>query len=249
MNNGYVFVTNRNPNFLKLLDIAVCSVLAFSDKKIEIFGINFDYQERIDDRILVKRLNLPVENFNNICMSKLSSIINCSFDGGIYLDADTIINRETDVLFSILDRIVDLPILPEHEGSKIAVNDHNLLNLMKFFGVKHPTQPYVHADTIIFNHKCKMFFKQCIEMSDLLIKNGGQHFAGDEGIVNINLWKNKAKDCYIDLCDPNYQYFENKLGLIRGQVIDWDYFVCHGCKDIGRANRILEELKKRDGTI
>jgi hypothetical protein len=42
--NGYVTFVNNNPIYLELTNILVESVLNFSDKKIEVFAINFDYK-------------------------------------------------------------------------------------------------------------------------------------------------------------------------------------------------------------
>ena len=70
MNEGYVVFVNNNPEYLKLCDILVESVLQFSKKPIEVFSINFDYVHS-NKRVISNRIDLKTCNFETICYSKL----------------------------------------------------------------------------------------------------------------------------------------------------------------------------------
>lgn len=244
MDNGFVLITNNQSKYLYLLDIAIDSILTFTDKKLEIHGINFDYVP-INKRILSKRINLKTESFDSICSAKYIAILNSQFSHGIYLDSDMIVTKDINNLFSPIYKIESMPLLPLHPTDEQSFNE-----LMRFFNIKRKTQPYLHADLILFNGSCKHFFENCLKMCNRAIYSGVSLYAGDESVINILFWIYGAKKHFLPLCDPNYRCFEKKMGMDMSLLEDisrYVFYTCHGCKNVERARKILSEIKNRNG--
>lgn len=238
MNEGYVTFINNNETYLQLLDVLIESVLHFSEKKIEIFSINFDYNHS-SDRVLTKRINVPNENFETICYSKLYSSINSEFDYGIQLDGDFIITKNMDKLFLETRKITTFPL-----GSLHPDDPNNQQNVMNYLGVTSKSQPYVHA-TYLFSNQCKPFLENCYKLSiDLMSKNIKPNNY-DETILNVMLWKYKSNE-WIDTYDPYYEYFIHKDNT-KITNYNWmenvNFYSCHGIKDYNYAKKILKDLK------
>lgn len=238
--NGYVFVVNNHRKYLDLLGVALDSVLSFSDKNIEVFGINFDYPST-NPRVMSKRIDIRNENFDGICFVKYDAMLRSQFDTGIYLDTDIVATRDTNKLFLNDNLITKYPLLPLHPQ-----DDPNIHYLMSLLGIPKKTQHYVHASIYIFNRRCREFLIQCRATGQYLINHNASSFAGDEGITNCLLWKDNAIDAFMRCCDPNYINFEWKLydGKDDNESL---YYTSHGCKDLERAKKILNHLKGKNG--
>lgn len=248
MKSGYILISNKQ--YLPLLKIAVHSLLEFSKKSIRVFSINFDYISP-DCRVESIRKNLERESFMNICYMKLSAIIESNFDNGIFLDVDMIATRKADNLFEYHKNVSFFPLFPIHPESKQAGEELLKSDAAKFFGIVKNSQHYVHADPCIFTSSSMPFFQECLYMKDVLYRNGISVLANDEGIINLNLWKHGCTENYIKICAPYYLYYEYKLDISNNYQgeIDGEYCLCHGCKDIKKAEIIWNKLVSQNGIL
>lgn len=241
MSEGYVTFIDNNPKYLELLDTLIESVLLFSEKKIEVFSINFDYKHS-SDRVLTKRINISDKNFATICYSKLYSSVNCSFDYGIQLDGDFIITKEMDKLFLETKKIKSTPL-----GSLHPEDPNNQKNIMDYLSVGKKTQPYVHA-TYLFNNNCKPFLEECYKLSQELTKKNIFPYNYDETILNVMLWKYNSNE-WVDTYDPYYEFFidrdEKKIPNYKW-MNNVNFYSCHGIKDPQYAKQILNKLKNNE---
>lgn len=247
MSNGFIFVINNNPKYLSILDIAIRSVLDFTNNSIEIHGINFDYCNLYGDRIIVKRINVEKEDFDSITLSKFTAINNSSFKIGIYLDSDIIITPKLSRLFNIFEyNNISHPILPKHCQSDDAILDRRLQRIVKRCNI-NIGKIYHHANIILFSDRieCRQAMQECLDLGMFMIKNNINFFAGDECVINMILWKKKV-NINLDVCDANYTEFETMLGIKNNGDIDKNslLYVSHGCKDYDRALNIYTNLKK-----
>lgn len=252
MSSGYVFVVNKDKNYLGMATIAIESVLLFGKYPVEIFGIGFDYKSNISSNLMVNRIEInDPESRREIILCKERAIMQSQFEVGVYLDVDTISTRGITKIFDYQDRIGNIPLCPIHCESSTVISNLKARKVMQKMEIQE-SQPYVHADVILFNKECKEFFNDVIEMSKFVVKNRIGTFGVDECLVNLNLWKRKARDKYLEYIDPNYVEFENKMHLSEGEHEDHKdhkYYVCHGCKDIDRIHKIFNEIKRRDGIV
>jgi len=247
MKIGYVTFVNNNSIYLELNNILVDSVLEFSDKSIEVFGVNFDYNYKPNEsRIIRKRYNIFPENFQTICMAKTFSSLNSTFDYGLQCDADMIITPEADEIFKECFKIDDYPL-----GSLHPQDPNNQQEPMRYLGVKTKTQPYLHA-TYLFNKKCEKFFTEVLDLQIKVLNKEVNFTLGnhDETAYNAVLWKYKA-DKYLNTYDPYFTFFIdnyiNKLNVpyptppnILKKI---NYYICHGCKTPNISRDIFQKIK------
>lgn len=241
MNEGYVTFTDNNPKYLSLLDTLIESVLHFSDKKIEVFSINFEYTHS-SDRVINKKINLVDKNFGNICYSKLYASINSEFEYGIQLDSDFIITKDMDKLFIETKKIELTPL-----GSLHPDDPNNQENIMNYLGVTKKSQPYVHA-TYLFANSCKPFLEECYKLSQELNSKNIKPINYDETILNVMLWKyNSTK--WVDTYDPYYEFF---IDRDRDKITNYNwmgnvnFYSCHGIKDPEYAKLVFNKLKNNE---
>jgi hypothetical protein len=235
-NEGYVVFVNENKKYLDLLEILIESVINFSTKSIEVFSINFDYKHS-SDRVISRRVDVPVVNFENICYTKLYSSFNSSFDYGIQLDSDFIITKEMDKLFNDCHKIIKYPL-----GSRHPQDPDNQSQIMSYLGVKEKSQPYVHA-TYLFSKESKPFLEECYNLSKELQSKGIIPPNYDETILNCMLWKNNVND-FVTTYDPYFDFFihrdrnhEHGYG-----TLPINFYSCHAQKDPIEARKILNKL-------
>lgn len=238
MSEGYVTFVDSNPKYLELLDILIESVLFFSDKKIEVFAINFDYNHS-SNSVLTKKINLRDKNFSTICYSKLYASFNSEFDYGVQLDTDFIITKEMNNLFIDCKKIKNLPF-----GSLHPNDPDNQKNIMDFLNVKTKTQPYVHA-TYLFSNTCKPFLEECYKISQELNNKNIIPLNYDETILNVMLWKYESNE-WVDTYDPYFEFFIDK-DKEKITNYNWmknvNFYSCHGIKDPTYAKHIFNKLK------
>jgi hypothetical protein len=237
--DGYVFVINDNKQYIDLLNIAVDSILFFSNKNIEIFSVNFNYVAK-GERIKVIRID-SADDFESMCFLKFKILMESSFENAIYLDSDIIATSKIDDLFLFEDKITHYPLLPLHCGEPGT----DMQGFLNYMNCKNRTQHYVHADIYVSNKKCYDFLKECYDMSIKIKKDNILCFAGDEGLINAVLWKHGVTNEFLPRIDDGWKAFEKKL-----KIHDWPeniadslFYVCHGCKDYIRAKDIFGRLK------
>lgn len=236
MNKGYVTFINNNPKYLQLLDILVESVLLFSENPIEVFSINFDYKHS-SNKVITRRIDVDKVGFDTICYSKLYSSINSSFDFGIQLDADFIINKHMDKLFDEVQNVGKFPVCSIH-----SLDPNNQENIMNILNVKEKTQHYVHG-TYLFTNETKDFLKECFDFSQYCLKNNITPNNYDETILNVMLWKYKVTNNWVYPYDIWYETFlnpKNRLGYPENY--DLKYYSSHGCKDSTLAKDIFNKI-------
>lgn len=242
MNIGYTTFVNNNDTYIKLTDIFVESVLEFSKFNVEIFSINFDYKYKLyNDRIIYRRIDLPIVNFATICYSKLRSSYESYFDYGLQCDADMIITPDSDILFENCKNIIDTPLGSYHPSQFI---NNGIKQIMKLLAVEINTQPYLHA-TYLFSNSCKLFLKECYDISQNFLKKGINPINYDETIYNVMMWKYNKTNSYVSCYDPYYKYFLNEVENEEYDKIDVYRYICHGCKDIQESTHILEKIKNK----
>lgn len=241
MSEGYVTFVNNNKKYLSLLDTLIESVISFSDKKIEVFSINFDF-EHSSNKVLSKKINIVNENFANICYSKLYASFNSEFDYGIQLDSDFILTKKMDNLFSHIKQIGSLPL-----GSLHPNDPNNQTNIMSHLGVSTKTQPYVHA-TYGFSNECKPFLEDCFKLSQDFQKKNIVPLNYDETILNVMLWKHNSNQ-WLDTYDPYYKLFIQR-DFNKIPDYNWmkniNFYSCHGIKDPEYAKQILSKIKNNE---
>lgn len=241
MKEGYNIFIDTNPVYLELMNILIESILAFSNKDIEVFSINSDYKHS-SNRITNYRVNLPEVNFATICYTKIYASLNSSFDFGIQLDGDFIITKEMDKLFEDAKTITNTPL-----GSLHPSDPNNQFQLMKYLGVTRKTQPYVHA-TYLYSKDCKPFFQECYDLSQYLYKNNFNPPNYDETILNTMLWKYGSKR-FVDTYDPYFGYFLDKTKKEEHGydfIENVNFYSCHGIKDPIFAREVFNKLLNND---
>lgn len=238
MNTGFVTYINSNKKYLDLSNIMIESVLKFTDLKIEVNAINFDYSHD-SNRVISKRINTPNESFNIICFSKILACIQSEFDYGLQLDADCIVTPEIVKVFNQENytNINGYVLAPKHPQYPTH-SEH----LIKYFNAPQ-TQPYVHASTFLFNASSKNFLIETYNNCHNALNNGIFLPAQDESILNVTLWKHKVIDKYLDYIDPYYEIFLNRQTEKQFYDKEVKYYICHGCKDPSLAKSILNQIK------
>lgn len=233
-NAGYVVFTDNNPTYLSLTNILVESVIDFSEYKIEVFGINFDYSHS-SDKVISRRIDLSTVNYETICYSKLYSSFNSNFDMGIQLDADFIITKQMDNLFNHNNQNKKFPVFPIHPQ-----DPNNQIQIMDILGVTEKSQPYVHG-TYIFTNDSKDFIKECYDFSQYCFEKNIHPLNADETILNVMLWKNNVKNQWINPYDIWYEIFLDPS--LSGYKTEIDFYSSHGCKDTFVAKQIYDKIK------
>jgi hypothetical protein len=236
MKKGYVTFVNDNPNYLKLCETLIESVIQFTDQEIEVFSINFDYQHS-SNRVISRRVELDRVGFDTICYSKIYSSLNTEFDIALQLDSDFILTKKIDKLFQNINYETTIPIFSLH-----PLDPNNQKNIMDILSVQQKTQKYVHA-TYLFSKNCNDFLNECFDFSQYCLKKNiiPQNF--DETIFNVMLWKRNCVDKWIYPYDIWFETFlnpKNRLGYPENYELQ--FLSCHGCKDPILAKEIFEKI-------
>lgn len=255
MRKGFVTFVNNNPEYLKLNDILIESILDFTKLEVEVLGINFDYKHS-NKRVISKILNLANECIDTIYYSKIYASMISDFDVGIQLDSDMIV---TPNVINLLEQIE-----PQYQYVKGSCHPWNgplqmpHLQMMNHLNVKEKTQPYIHA-TYLFTKNSKDFLKEVYETGMTLYSKNIHPINYDETVLNCLLWKNTIRDGHVDCYDPYFEYFKKNIGLETKENVSGpystepnfkvNYTICHGCKDIAESERIFFKLKDLEGKV
>jgi len=236
MNLGIATFVNQNKKYLELLEVMIESVLKFTDLKIEVNSINFNYTHN-SNRVINKRININHENLYTIYFSKILSCIQTEFDYALILDSDNIVTPEIMNLFNQenYDNIDNYVLGPRHPQYPI-VDD----SLIKYFDAPQ-TQPYVHGN-FLFNKNSKIFLEEVYDRCYFAYNNGIQLPSHDETILNLSLWKHKLTDKYLYYFDPYYEVFLNRHTEKQFYDEEVKYYMCHGCKDPSIARNIFNQI-------
>ncbi|CAF4344601.1 unnamed protein product, partial [Adineta steineri] len=113
---AFVTFCNNNPKYLALLTNVFDSIHSFSTRPIIVYGIDTDLNIDIKKypRVIKRRLSQK-DCGNSIYFCKFYVIVHSQVDYGIYLEADTLVNWNVDILFDLLHRWpYPLPLAPRH---------------------------------------------------------------------------------------------------------------------------------------
>ena len=234
------FVSFATTDYFPLLEVTVESIHAFSTRPIIVYGINADvpFDTNKYPRLIKRRIDKP-QNVN-IYFQKFNCIIQSNVKYGIYVESDDIVNYRIDDLFTHCRQVTEYPLSPIHPQ-----DPNNQFRLMGILDVKEKTNPYVHGH-IIFSERCIPFLKKCYELA-ISLGNIGANW--DETLLNVMLWKYRVHDYYLPVYDP---YFETLSNYLQGTQpttysMPVTYHMIHGCKNIHKAQHILEILKENIG--
>ena len=236
------FVTFATESYFPVLEVLIQSVHEFSTRPIVAFGINADipFSNETYPRLIKKRIDVDLNKIN-IFYQKPRIILESSIKYGIYVEADDIVTQWIDNLFQQCKKVKSLPLCPIH-----PTDPNNQQNIMHYLGVHEKSMPYVHAH-IIFAQDCMPFIREWYNTCLECLAHPNNY---DETILNVLLWKHKAKE-YLD---PYDLYFTNIETYIKGkksyyfdesnQYNALYFYMLHGCKDPIEAHSIFELLKK-----
>jgi len=284
------FVTFTNEKYLPLIRKLVESVLEFSKYPIIVYTYNFSYDFN-NDRVYTKRLNddllgipqyivnntdgpdnigiVTRNNFNSYyTLSRKPTIIvdaiNNGLEEAIFLDGDGIVNELVDVSFDYLSICENYPLVGKglFEYMILDGNTGLELPLMRLLNVNQRTMHYVQTNFIIFNKQCKIFFEECISVSNHseVLKDFYKYAPWqDETIINVLLWKYNANKqlpiVHFNL--SNYEellnFYENKKSNYYVKDCPWHYIpenkndikFFHGCKSPSELTKCIDYLKNR----
>lgn len=249
MNIG--FVTFCTENYTGIMDNLVDSVLSFSKYDIVIYCLNFDYKHE-SNRVKIKRINLDLLTYFNICKMKIFASIDCGLDVGLILDGDMVVTNQIDNIFDEnLNRVInsEFPLFAKHPHNPFTRNDYE--NMVKKYTSKNPKMKWVYA-SYLFSKKNVWFLEKVYEEMKLINNQIGE----DELIINSLL-----AEYEVDY-DIGYNYLPNGLnemtdiffGRLENTVENNPYlqhdcpvkfYMFHGhlCKDVDQGKKLIKEIK------
>lgn len=251
MNKGFTTFVNSSPKFLGLLEVLIDSVLNFTPYDIEVFGINFDYKHS-NKRVRTQRLDFNGESFLDICHNKIIAATKSSFDLSIHLDADMIVTKDIVNIFNYSNKIDQYILAPIHPNDHSFIQNHKLeplhgeKQLMEILNISSKTQPYVHADTFLYNKNSISFLEDVLDLINFCKNKNIFLYAQDETAINVLLWKFNQIDRYVECYDGYFEIFENPESLkTHYPILPIKKYLAHGCKDEKRARAIFNNLLKK----
>jgi hypothetical protein len=236
MSNEFSYITfvNDHPIYLELLQVLIDSMKEFSKYSLIVYFVSVP-DEKIEkivklngDRIIPRKVN--DQSLSSIYYYKPYVILHALKNGlqsGFYLDVDNVITKNCDDIVSELSKIDKFPISPIHPDN-VDIPKYYMQNL----GVNtERTQHYVHASCLLFKKSnyefLKDWFANCLK----------SRFAfWDETCLNCTYWKNNCTSHYLPIIDPYFEQFYE--GNISNQI-----YIYHGCKDVVKQKKLLQDLK------
>lgn len=240
---AFVTFCNNNPRYLSILIIVIDSIHYFSTRPIIVYGIDVDININTTKypRVIKRRLNQR-DCGPSIYFCKIYAILNSQIDYGIYIEADTLVNWNVDILFELLHQwTYPLPLAPRHPKDP---NNYQRFLRQFHLTLADRTTPYIHAH-ILWTYRGYPFLQRVVN----LLQRG--YFMGanyDETAMNILLWHAKSNHtlCQIDpFCDylPDYELQEQTCKLSCHNA----FILVHGSKNATEMHNIFQRLKARAG--
>jgi hypothetical protein len=244
MNKGFVAIVDKN--FVNLAEVFIDSLLAFSDYKIDLFGLNidipFDRPNMIKHRLNWEDYGCPTKGKGRVAItiSKWRALMRSNFDTRCLIDVDSVATRFVDSIFShsVNNRY---PVFFQHPHVKTIKGDkkERLEYMNDFFGTNvEQTCMYCHSSPSVWTLKNSSFLEDCYDTHLRLQKNN--YGIGDEFVNNYVLWKNKGT-CIEEIAN----YDRLKLDLFFTKKPTNCCFI-HGEKDSIMASNILRRIKDED---
>jgi len=241
---AFVTFANNNPNYLALLINVLDSVHYFSTRPIIAYGIDVDLDLNITKYPrLIKRRLTQKDCGPSIYFCKIYAIVSSQVDYGIYIEADTLVNWNVDILFDVLHRWpYPLPLAPRHPDD--PRNYHNFLKTFKV-DYKDRRTPYIHAH-ISWNYRAYPFLQQALT----LMRQG--HFMGanyDETGINVLLWKAKANHTLCKI-DPYFSFLSayESNEMTCKSYCHTAFVLIHGSKNPKEMSDLFQRMKNHTGS-
>lgn len=251
MNIG--FTTFCTENYKEIMDCLVESILEFSKYGITIFSINFDYVHN-NDRVIVKRIDLPNLDYYTICKVKIIASLESGYDIGLILDSDMIATNKIDEIFDEnYDKIInsEYPLFAKHPHNPFTNPNHHAINTIKHFTDKTPKMKYVYA-SFLFSNKNKWFLEEVLNTMNQTFVIGE-----DEIIINALLAKYEVDyDIGYNYLPNGYDAYVNDYltnttsSLLFNEYLQYDcpvkYYLFHGhnCKDPVKMKEYINLMKQ-----
>lgn len=252
MTKGFTTFVDSSPKFLQLLEVLIDSILNFTSYEIEVFSINSEYKHT-NNRVRTQRLNSTGESFLDICQNKIIAATKSSFDLSIHLDADMIVTKDIINIFNYASNIDEYILAPIHPGDYSFIQNNKLeplhgeKQLMNILNISSKTQPYVHADTFLYNKNSIPFLETVLDLINFCKNKNIPLYAQDETAINVLLWKNNQTNRYTECYDGYFEIFEDPNALKNQYpILPIKKYLAHGCKDPVRARSIYNNLLKNE---
>lgn len=170
----------------------------------------------------------------NIFNCKPYVILKSNLKYGVYLDVDSLVNYNIDLLFDIAKAWNGNYTLSPIHPSDPKNQDFYLW----FYGVEKKTMPYVHGH-VIWNFNSLAFIQEWFKLSQKILSANY-----DETALNLLLWKQNAK-YLVAAYDPfALVHFEEYLSntFVR-KPLPYYYMVFHGSKKYEYSSDMFKKLK------
>lgn len=213
----FFWVTYTTENYENLAKVLLESIYKFSNRKCIVYTINYTstmiYQK--NEQFIFRRLDIDIpidvnsKNryilINNFKPNILLNAINFKpNDNLVYIDTDSYLNVNADSVLGYFNSLDNYPILNSHVHDRLFANDifeskewiSTLDILSEATNIPIVIFPRRKANLILFNNKCKWFFKEQVELYEQY-KNSktGIFRLQDEDATNILLSKYNFKKC------------------------------------------------------
>lgn len=232
------FITHTTENYEHITLNLVKSINKYSDYKIIVYTIDYDGSDNLQKETTCIRLDLNLPNLDDSSFildtngnsyvnrpkirtyltlgSKIDAMLHATsiIDEWVYIDSDSIVNKNVDELFNHCSKITEFPLatLGPYEYVLITTPDGKLLGnpywkenntvdnentlewpLMKFMGM-NPNQRshYRTTNILVGNSKTKDFLKIWKETKDILPKLVSLETIApyhEETLYNVLIWK------------------------------------------------------------
>jgi autotransporter strand-loop-strand O-heptosyltransferase len=232
------FITHTTENYEHITLNLVKSIKKYSNYGIIVYTIDYDGSDILQKETTCIRLNLNLPNIDDSSFildmngnsyvnrpqirtyltlgSKIDAMLDASsiIDEWVYIDSDSIVNKNVDELFTYCDKITEFPLatlgpyeyvlLVKPDGSLTGnpfwkengtVDNENTLEwpLMKFMGLEPNQRSYYRTTNLLVgNSKTKDFLKTWKETKDILPKLVSLETIApyhEETLYNVLIWK------------------------------------------------------------
>jgi autotransporter strand-loop-strand O-heptosyltransferase len=232
------FITHTTENYEHITLNLVKSIKKYSNYGIIVYTIDYDGSDILQKETTCIRLNLNLPNIDDSSFildangnsyvnrpqirtyltlgSKIDAMLDASsiIDEWVYIDSDSIVNKNVDELFAYCDKITEFPLatlgpyeyvlLVKPDGSLTGnpfwkedgtVDNENTLEwpLMKFMGLEPNQRSYYRTTNLLVgNSRTKDFLKTWKETKDILPKLVPLETIApyhEETLYNVLIWK------------------------------------------------------------
>lgn len=263
--NNIIFNTICTREWAPLVSVLARSIKEFSQHKLVINCINFNYIST-DPQIITRRISANIQSFSDLCRYKWSTMLDQDFDLCVMLDADTIALPDIDEIVNDNKNLSneDFPLFAPHPHDPFSnpIHSQNLAEMMRIFTNKKPNMKYVYASGLV-SKKHINFIKEVVDSIDWFNCRKIPTYIEDEGILNCLLSKYSVSKNLSYNYFPNYtlyqDYLDNNLEHsleLKNTYLDNNCAVkfcsLHGCKNSSLIEEVLQQVitqKKHNATI